>query len=143
MPVSSRRRSTVLSQFPAIALLTFAVGGLAGCGDSGPSAPSAPGSPSQPSAASTPAPKGELTVFTDPATGFSTTDLRDVQEQIVQLSSIGELIWTADGTRLPGIPGHPPDRGREAVRHRRQDLPRASVPSKFASGRETARGGPT
>lgn len=101
MPVSSRRRSTVLSQFPAIALLTLAVG-LVGCGDSGPSAPSAPGSPSQPSAASTPAPKGELTVFTDPATGFSTTDLRDVQEQIVQLSSIGELIWTADGTRLPG-----------------------------------------
>jgi hypothetical protein len=41
-------------------------------------------------------------VFTDSATGFSTTDLRDVQEQIVQLSSMGDLIWTADGTRLPG-----------------------------------------
>ena len=106
MPVSSRRRSTVLSQFPAIALLTFAVG-LAGCGDSGPSAPSAPGSPSHPSAASTPTPKSGLTVFTDGATGFSTTDLRDVQEQIVQLSSIGELIWTADGTRLPGYPAYP------------------------------------
>lgn len=98
MPVSSRRRFTVLPQFPAIALLMLALG-LVNCGDSG---PSAPGSPSRPSAASTPAPKGDLTVFTDPATGFSTTDLRDVQEQIMQLSAIGELIWTADGTRLPG-----------------------------------------
>lgn len=101
MPVSSRRRSTVLPQFPAIALLMLALG-LVNCGDSGPSAPSAPGAPSRPSAVSTPAPKGDLTVFTDPATGFSTTDLRDVEEQIVQLSAIGELIWTADGTRLPG-----------------------------------------
>jgi len=41
-------------------------------------------------------------VFTDGATGFSTTDLHDAQDQILQLDSGGELIWTADGTRLPG-----------------------------------------
>ena len=35
-------------------------------------------------------------------TGFATSDLRDVQGQIVQLNSSGELIWAADGTRLPG-----------------------------------------
>jgi hypothetical protein len=67
--------------------------GLAGCGDSG---------PSNPSSASTPAPSGALTVFTDSATGFSTTDLRDSQEQILQLTTGGELVWAADGTRLPG-----------------------------------------
>lgn len=101
MPVRSREGSSVRRGVPAIVLLMLAVG-LAGCGDSGPSTPSAPGPSSQPSPASTSAPSSALTVFTDSATGFSTTDLRDVQEQIVQLSSAGELIWTADGTRLPG-----------------------------------------
>jgi len=43
-----------------------------------------------------------LIVFTDPATGFSTSELRDVQEQVLQLNTANELIWTADGTRLPG-----------------------------------------
>jgi hypothetical protein len=101
MPVRSRRGSGVLSWFPVVVLMLLTQA-LAGCGDSGASTPSAPGSPSSPSAASTPRPDGALTAFTDPATGFSTTDLRDVQEQIVQLNSVGELIWTADGTRLPG-----------------------------------------
>jgi len=41
-------------------------------------------------------------VFTDQASGFSTSDVRDVQEQIVQFNTAAELIWTADGTRLPG-----------------------------------------
>ena len=35
-------------------------------------------------------------------TGFATSDLRDAQDQIVQLNSANELIWAADGTRLPG-----------------------------------------
>jgi hypothetical protein len=43
-----------------------------------------------------------LVVFTEPRTGFSTSDLHDVQEQTLQLSTLGELVWTADGTRLPG-----------------------------------------
>jgi hypothetical protein len=41
-------------------------------------------------------------VFREPATGFSTTDLRDAHDRIVQLAGNGDLIWTPDGTRLPG-----------------------------------------
>jgi hypothetical protein len=44
-----------------------------------------------------------LIVFSDTASGFSTSDLRDAQEQIVQFNTAAELIWTADGTRLPGF----------------------------------------
>jgi hypothetical protein len=43
-----------------------------------------------------------LRVFTDPSTGFSTSDVRDAQDQIVQFTSRGDLIWGADGTRFPG-----------------------------------------
>lgn len=41
-----------------------------------------------------------LVVFSQ--AGFSTTDLRDAQDQILQLNTAGELIWTVDGTRIPG-----------------------------------------
>ena len=41
-------------------------------------------------------------MFTEQASGFSTSDLRDAQEQIVQFNTANELIWTADGTHLPG-----------------------------------------
>jgi carboxypeptidase family protein len=47
-------------------------------------------------------PAATLVVFTEPGTGFSTSDLRDAQDQIVQFNTAGELIWTADGTHLPG-----------------------------------------
>lgn len=43
-----------------------------------------------------------LRVFTEPGTGFSTSDLRDAQDQIVQFNTANELIWAADGTHLPG-----------------------------------------
>ena len=43
-----------------------------------------------------------LIPFREPTTGFMTTDLRDAYDQILQLNSANELIWTADGTRLPG-----------------------------------------
>jgi hypothetical protein len=42
-------------------------------------------------------------MFTDPYSGFSTTDLHDAQEQVIRFSVAGELIWLADGTRLPGF----------------------------------------
>jgi hypothetical protein len=42
-----------------------------------------------------------LVVFQEPG-GFSTTDLRDAHERIIHLTTGGHLIWTADGTRLPG-----------------------------------------
>ena len=45
---------------------------------------------------------GTTVVFTELATGFSTSDLRDVNEQILQLNTAGELVWTADSTHLAG-----------------------------------------
>ncbi len=51
-----------------------------------------------------PPPTTILVVFTDSASGFSTTDLRDAEDQIVQFSKANELIWTEDGRRLPGYP---------------------------------------
>jgi hypothetical protein len=72
--------------------------GVAGCGGSGFSSV-----PSAPSPVLQPAPI-ELVVFTDPASGFSTSDVRDVQEQIVRFNTAAELIWTIDGTRFPGHP---------------------------------------
>jgi hypothetical protein len=84
-------------------VLLVAVQGLAGCGRSAPSSPSAPSPAPQPVTQLTPT----LVVFSEKASGFSTSDVRDVQEQILQFTA-GELIWTADGTRLSGYPvyGH-------------------------------------
>ena len=82
-----------------IFVLVFAMG-LTGC-EGGtpvsptPTAPIAP-LPSPVSASPT------LIVFTEPGTGFSTSELHDVHEQVLQLNTANELIWTADGTRLPG-----------------------------------------
>jgi hypothetical protein len=43
-----------------------------------------------------------LITFQDYASGFSTSDLRDADDEIVQVNTGSELIWTADGTRLLG-----------------------------------------
>jgi hypothetical protein len=76
-------------------------GGAAACGDGRP-LPAAPTS-SPPSTQPPGAPQSNgLRLFIEPSTGFSTTDVRDVQDEIVQFSTKGELIWTADGTTLPG-----------------------------------------
>ncbi len=64
------------------------------CGGSG--TPSAPAPP--------PAPPAPLVTFMDSATGFSTTDIRDVQDQIVRFDTAGMLVWAADGSRFPGYP---------------------------------------
>jgi hypothetical protein len=72
---------------------------LAGCDGASPGWPTMP-SPNQ--SAQQPAVTPTLVVFTEPGTGFSTTDLRDVQEQVLQLNTANELIWTPEGTRLPG-----------------------------------------
>ena len=77
---------------------------LAGCGGSDSSStPLAPSAVPQlaPSPAPQPAPI-HLAVFTDPASGFSTSDVRDVQEQVVRVNTANEAIWTADGTRFSG-----------------------------------------
>jgi hypothetical protein len=76
-------------------LLLTLLTALAGCDSPAPSTPSPVPSPA-PTAAPT------LVVFTELTTGFATSDLRDAQDQIVQFTSANELIWAADGTRLPG-----------------------------------------
>lgn len=85
-----------------VVLLVLAQG-LAGCDGSGASStPSAPSPVPQSVLQPTPI---QLAVFTDPASGFSTADVRDVQQQIVRFNTAAnELIWTANGTRFPGYP---------------------------------------
>lgn len=88
----------------AILLPVFSLA-LPGCGSSfsGPLAPSgvphvAPAIPGVPPVA----PPIQLAVFTDPALGFSVSDVRDAQDRIVRFNTAGELIWMADGTRFSG-----------------------------------------
>jgi hypothetical protein len=47
-------------------------------------------------------PPDTLVVFKEAASGFATTDLRDAHDRILRFNMAGELIWTADGSRLPG-----------------------------------------
>jgi hypothetical protein len=47
----------------------------------------------------------QLAVFSDAASGFSTSDIRDVQDQIVRFDMTGNtLIWAADGRSFAGFP---------------------------------------
>jgi hypothetical protein len=86
----------------AIVLLVL-IEGLAGCGGSD-SAPTASPSPTQGPTPPSPAPV-QLAMFNDPASSFSTPDVRDVQEQIVQFDvANNSLIWKADGRSFPGYP---------------------------------------
>jgi hypothetical protein len=86
----------------AIVLLVLSQG-LAGC-DGPDSSPVPPGPSPIVQIPPTPAPpprRAELFTFIDSMTGFSTSDVYDVQEQIVQFSSADELIWVAADTRFP------------------------------------------
>ena len=65
-----------------------------------PTAPSAPPAVTGPPPA--PAPNNGLVTFADPNSSFSTSDLHDAEEQVVRISVAQELIWVADGKRLPG-----------------------------------------
>jgi len=68
-------------------LFLVLVHGAGGCGSS----------PSGPDQAS------RLVQFRDPASDFSTTDVRDVQEQIVRFDAADRtLIWAASGARFGG-----------------------------------------
>jgi len=80
-------------------ILVASLAVLVSCGDRGPSAGARVGpSPTSPTVPTT----AGLVVFTERGTNFSTTDLRDAQDQILQIDALDELIWTPDGTRLPG-----------------------------------------
>jgi hypothetical protein len=74
-------------------LLAWALA-MAGCG--GPTSPSR-------AVAATSSAVTALMVFTDRASGFSTTDVRDAHEQIVRFNTAGEMIWAAGDTRFPGF----------------------------------------
>jgi hypothetical protein len=69
---------------------------VAACGQETPTAPSL-SPPASPSGAPAPPPPVTIRVFTDPLTGLSTSDVNEAQEQVVRLTSAGELIWVADG----------------------------------------------
>ncbi len=83
-------------------VLLFAAQAMA-CGDSASSAvPLAPSVtvPAPPSFAE------GLLVFAD-RDGFRTSEVRDRDEQVVQFTTAGELLWIADGTRFPGYRAAP------------------------------------
>jgi hypothetical protein len=101
------RRNTVAGTVLLVLAQVVLAHGLVGCGSGSPSTPSTRLTPSAPAAVppSAPAPAPSpapipMELFTDPASGFSTSDVRDAQDQIVQFSTAGELLWTADGTRF-------------------------------------------
>ena len=74
---------------------------LSGCGEdsSTPTSPPTTTSPPPPPAAQV------LAVFQDPASSFSTSDVRDVHEQIVRFDTTsGALIWAATDQRFSGYP---------------------------------------
>ena len=88
----------------AIVLLVLAQA-LVGCGGSG----SAPTSPTTtPTVPTTPA-TVQLAVFSDAASSFTTSDVRDVGDQIVRFdTTTNSLIWAADGRSFAEFPvsGH-------------------------------------
>lgn len=78
-------------------LLLALIQGLAGCGGSG-STPTTPTPPPPPA-------QVQLVVFTDTGSTFSTSDVRDVHDQIVRFDmTSNSLIWAADGRRFTGYP---------------------------------------
>jgi len=83
----------------AIVLLLTAF--VARCGSGSTSSSTAPATaPTPPSP-----PQVQLAVFHDPSSTFTTTDVRDVQEQIVRFDlSTNSLIWAADGRSFSGYP---------------------------------------
>jgi hypothetical protein len=81
-------------------LLLILVEGMVGCGGSG----SAPTTPSTPTPPPPPGPV-QLAMFSDPASSFTTSDVRDVQEQIVRFDvTSNSLIWAADSRSFSGYP---------------------------------------
>jgi hypothetical protein len=81
--------SLVRKIIPALVLVSI------GCGRTGPTP--------IPTPTPTPTPfVSALKVFTDSATGFSTTDLRDSQEQILQINEAGQLIFTPSSVAFSG-----------------------------------------
>lgn len=98
-------RRKVIKKLSGLATTTialFVIQGLAGCRNNVASSnlPFAPSPLPQAVPALDPQPTTiQLAVFTDPATGFSTTDIYDVDDEVIRVNTAHELIW-ADGTRF-------------------------------------------
>ena len=90
--------AAVLSKASIVGMLVVA---LSACSDS-------PATPTPPTPTPTPTPTPvpvQLVVFVDPTTGLGTSDVRDVQGQIVRFDRANNsLIWAADGRSFPGYP---------------------------------------
>jgi hypothetical protein len=84
-------------------LLLLLIGAAGGCGSS--SSP-APAPTPNPTPTPTPTPQAPVIAqFNEPGTTFTTPDIRDVDEQIVQFDTANNaLIWKADGRSFPGYP---------------------------------------
>jgi hypothetical protein len=83
------------------ALIVVIAQGLAGCERSYSPLFSPPTAPSF----SLPATPTEVTLvtFRDAASAFETSDLHDSEDEVIQLSTAGELVFPATNTRLPGF----------------------------------------
>ena len=74
---------------------------LAGCGSDSSSTPLAPSVVPQVAPSPIPQPTPiQLAVFTDPGSGSATSDVHDVQGQVVRFNTADELIWMADDIRF-------------------------------------------
>lgn len=90
---------------PAACMATLIIGGgmSLGCDRTSPSSLTS-GAPSPIQQPVPPPASVQLVTFRDPVSGLTTPDVRDVDDEIVQFNSVGELIWVADGTRFQGYP---------------------------------------
>ena len=78
--------------------------GACGGGGSTPTAPTA-ANPTTPTPPTPPATPTMLAVFKDPASSFSTSDVRDAQGRVVRFDiPTNSLVWTADGRMFTGYP---------------------------------------
>ena len=95
------RKGGLMTISKVLILLSLAMV-VTACGGSGSSpSPSPPPAPAPPPPPTAPV----LAMFINPATGISTSDVRDVQEEILQFDTASNsLIWAADGRRFAGYP---------------------------------------
>jgi hypothetical protein len=98
--MSQDARAATKSRVQILRAVVLVIGaGIVGCGGSGSATPAT--SPTS----TPPAAPVQLAVFSDPASSFMTSDVRDVQDQIVRFDTANNaLIWTADGRSFSGYP---------------------------------------
>ena len=96
-------RNELVRKTAAAAILSIVVNGLVGCNDPSHAAltPLAPSSVPLATPPPLPLPTLDgLAIFTDSATGFSTTDIHDVDGEVIRVNTANELIWMANGMRF-------------------------------------------